>query len=140
MNDRSRTYPEPACRVEPHGSIVARAAWHEPLCVRRLRGGIGTAVVGSFRRYTAFLANAPDGLRRLAQGTKERQSHPIAVEKAHFIGDDVHRVASLFEHQSRGFHTKMLDRFPGRPTGFRGEGSTELARAETRDFGEFFDR
>ena len=30
------------------------------------------------------------------------RAHPIAVEKPHFIGDDIHRVASLLDHQSRG--------------------------------------
>ena len=65
--------------------------------------------------------------------------HPIAVEEAHFIGDDIHRVAPLLDHQSRGFHAKMLARPPVRLAGFRSKGSTELAWAETRDLGEFFD-
>ncbi|CAB3749086.1 hypothetical protein LMG29542_00865 [Paraburkholderia humisilvae] len=55
-----------------------------------------------FRRYTAFPAETPDGLRRLAQRAEERTPHPIAVEKADFMGNDIHRMTALLEHQSRG--------------------------------------
>ncbi len=42
-------------------------------------------------------------LGRLAEGSQERASHPIAVFKTSLTGDHVHRQSPLFHERTRGF-------------------------------------
>src|SRR6201993_122215 len=82
------------------------------------------------------LRRAADGLRRKPEIAQERSTHPLAVAEADLVGDGLHRVAPLLQHQAGGLDPQALHRLGRRLAGLLAEGAAELARAEPGRGGE----
>jgi hypothetical protein len=65
--------------------------------------------------------------------------HSVTIDKADLTGNDIQRETPLLEHESCRFYTQVVDSLDGRLSGLCSEGSTKLARAQTRDLGQFPD-
>src|ERR1700751_3844130 len=86
------------------------------------------------------LGRAADGLRRKPEIAQERSTHPLAVAEAALVGDGLHRVAPLLQHQTGGLDPQALHRLGRRLAGLLAEGAAELARAEPGRLGELVQR
>jgi hypothetical protein len=98
-----------------------------------------TDLVDALRCESRGLGISPDRLRRLAEPPQESAAHPLAVREACFLGNGIHGETTLFHQHARGFDAQVLDGFRRRLAGLRSKRPAELARAQSRRVGKFFD-
>ena len=75
----------------------------------------------------------------MPEGAQKGPARTLAIGEAGFASDDVHRVPSLFEHQTRCFDTQMLDRLGRRLPRLHPERAAKLARTEVGRRSKLFD-
>src|ERR1700678_372554 len=110
---------------------------------RRGRRGDGDTRFVRARRHAPLRRDsrrAPDGLRRLSEGTQECATHALAIGEAGFACDDVDWQLTLLHQEPCGFDAEVFDRLRRRLPRLRAERTAELPRTEICDFGELFHR
>jgi hypothetical protein len=77
-------------------------------------------------------------LGRLSKGAQKGATLALSVAKACLPRDRFNRLRFLLRHQRSGFQPEILNRLGWRPAGFRTKDAAELARVDTRSFGNPF--
>src|ERR1700744_6079744 len=80
------------------------------------------------------------GLGWLPKSAKKRLPHAFPTAESGLACNDFDRMPCRLHHQSSRLHAETLDGLGGRLASLLAEDSTELARAQSRDFGQNLDR